>query len=168
MSRLVLRAAIIGLGIVALVVVLEVVTSGHGKPQARTAPGLPGEVLVGPRVGVDSLRGKPVAVTFWASWCQPCEGEAPALERFATSPAGRGRLIGVDWADARAGAQGFVQRFGWTFPNLRDAGGTVGNSYGLAGLPTTFVLDPNGRIVASLTGPQTEASLEAALSAASG
>jgi len=79
---------------------------------------------------------------------------------------GRGRIVGVDWSDARSGAVQFLRRYAWTFPNLRDAEGLVGNSYGLTGLPTTFVIDPDGRIHAALSGPQSEPSLRRALAAA--
>ena len=77
-------------------------------------------------------------------------------------PAGRGRLVGVDWSDALSGARSFIRRYSWTFPNLRDAEGTVGNDYRLTGLPTTFVLDASGRIRAVLRGPQDAGSLSRA------
>jgi hypothetical protein len=67
--------------------------------------------------------------------------------------------VGVDWSDARSGARSFISRYGWTFSNLRDAEGTVGNDYGLTGLPTTFVVDSTGHIRAVLRGPQDVASL---------
>ena len=73
------------------------------------------------------------------------------------------RLIGVDWNDALPGARAFIRHYGWTFPNLRDASGTVGNNFGLSGLPNTFVLDSHGRIKKVLIGPQTVASFEQAL-----
>ena len=110
-----------------------------------------------------SAGGRPALVVFWASWCGPCVSEAPALERFATSSAGRGRIVGVDWSDALSGARSFIGRYAWTFPNLRDGEGLVGNSYHLTGLPTTFVLDAHGRIRVALRGPQSAQSLSAAL-----
>jgi cytochrome c biogenesis protein CcmG, thiol:disulfide interchange protein DsbE len=113
------------------------------------------------------LRGKPAVVNVWASWCGPCRQEAPQLERFAASLRGRARLVGVDWSDGLDGARAFVRLYGWTFPVLRDPQGTVGDRYGLWGLPTTFVLDSGGRIVERLPGPQTEAGLREALRAAS-
>jgi thiol-disulfide isomerase/thioredoxin len=129
----------------------------------RLAPALPGERLAGPPVTLATLRtaaaGRPVLVTFWASWCAPCAREAAALKRFSLSPSGRGRLVGVNWSDARSGARSFIRRYGWTFSNLRDAEGTVGNDYRLPGLPTTFVVDSSGRIRAELRGPQDVASL---------
>jgi cytochrome c biogenesis protein CcmG, thiol:disulfide interchange protein DsbE len=137
----------------------------------RAAPALPREHLAGPPVTLAGLRaaadGRAVLVVFWASWCGPCAREAPALERFSESGAGRGRLVGVDWSDGLTGARSFIRRYSWTFPNVRDSEGTVGNAYHLTGLPTTFVLDARGRIRAVLRGPQDEASLGRALGAAS-
>ncbi len=133
----------------------------------RPAPALPREVLVGPPATLASLlagaRGKPALVVFWASWCTPCGEEAPAIERFAASPAGQGRIVGVDWSDARAGARTFVKRYAWTFPNLRDGEGRAGYAYRLVNLPTTLVISPAGRIRRVLRGPQDEASLTRAL-----
>ncbi len=140
--------------------------SSHTAKSGRTAPPLPSERLAGTAVTMPALlagaHGHAVAVVFWASWCGPCTKEAPALERFSQG-AGRGRIVGVDWSDGLSGARAFVRHFGWTFPNVRDSEGTVGNSYGLTGLPTTFVLDRDGRIRATLRGPQDEASLGRAL-----
>jgi hypothetical protein len=71
--------------------------------------------------------------------------------------------VGVDWSDARSGARSFIRRYRWTFSNVRDAEGTVGNDYRLAGLPTTFVVDSSGRIRGVLRGPQDTASLTRAV-----
>ncbi len=146
--------------------------AGERTPaEGRLAPQLPRERLLGPAsttlasmLAADGHR--PLAVVFWASWCGPCEREAPAVERFSQSPAGRGRIVGVDWSDALAGARTFLARHAWTFPNVRDAEGTVGNEYRMRSLPTTFVIDGAGHIRSVLRGPQSERSLEAALRAA--
>ena len=141
----------------------------HSAVVGRQAPALPREQLAGSAVTLPGLlagaRGGPALVVFWASWCGPCAREAPAIERFSQSSAGRGRIVGVDWSDALSGARSFIRRYSWTFPNLRDAEGTVGNDYHLTGLPTTFVLDGDGRISAELSGPQNERSLGRALAA---
>jgi len=143
--------------------------SNNSTARGRPAPALPREQLVGTSTTLASLlagaAGHPLVVVFWASWCDPCVTEAAALERFSLTAAGRGRIVGVDWSDALSGARTFLRRHRWTFPNVRDGEGTVGNSYGLAGLPTTFVLDGHGRIRAALRGPQTEQTLGAALAA---
>ena len=154
---------------VAVVVALAIfgLASDHSPAAGRRAPGLPHEALAGPPVTLPRLLagagGRPVLVVFWASWCDPCMREAGALERFARSPRGRGRIVGVDWSDSLSGARAFIRRYAWTFPNVRDAEGTVGGAYRLTDLPTTFVLDGHGRIRTALRGPQTVVSLTRAL-----
>ena len=125
-------------------------------------------MLSGPRVDLASLRGKPAMVNFWASWCTPCRQEAPQLERFARSAGRRVSVVGVDWNDDAGSAGAFIAANHLTYPILRDQTGEVGTAYGLSGLPTTFVLDASGRIVATLRGPQSLASLRQALSSAIG
>ncbi len=143
--------------------------SSGSTTEAKRAHELPAEHLSGASVTLPALlhsaHGHPAVVVFWASWCGPCIDEAPALERFSQSPEGKGRIVGVDWSDARSGATAFIHRYGWTFPTLRDGNGTVGNDYEIAVLPTIFVLDSSGRIRRTLRGPQTEASLGQALRA---
>jgi cytochrome c biogenesis protein CcmG, thiol:disulfide interchange protein DsbE len=146
--------------------------SEHGPPGGPKAPELPREPLVGGPVSISSFvagaHGRPSLVLFWASWCGPCIHEARAVERFSQTSQGVGRIVGVDWSDAVSGARAFISQYHWSFPDVRDAEGTVGNSYRLLGLPTTFVLDGSGRIKRALRGPQTEASLRGALAAAEG
>jgi cytochrome c biogenesis protein CcmG/thiol:disulfide interchange protein DsbE len=155
--------------VAAVVVAAYFGLSSTSAVTGRRAPSLPSEHLSGPPATLTSAlaqaHGKPILVVFWASWCEPCQHEAPAFESFARSAAGSGRVIGVDWSDALAGARQFVRRYGWSFPNVRDAEGTVGNAYRLTGLPTTFVVSSSGRITAVLHGPQTTASLAQALGA---
>jgi len=156
---LLVAALVIG----ALAAVELATQGGAGGHAGRAAPGLPSELLTPPRVTVQSLRGRPALINFWASWCGPCDKEAPELARLSPQLHGRATLVGVDWNDALSGARGFIRRNRWSFPNLRDADGSVGNRYGLSGLPNTFVLDRDGRIVQVLRGPQTVASFERAL-----
>jgi thiol-disulfide isomerase/thioredoxin len=160
------------LATVAVLVVLAVFGLAGSSSAARRAPALPAQVLIAPRVTLHSLLGgaggRAVAVVFWASWCEPCEREAPAIERFATSEDGRARVAGVDWSDALGGAREFVQRYHWTFPNVRDGSGRAGNAYRLIDLPTTFVISGDGRIRQVLRGPQDGASLARALAIAEG
>lgn len=161
--------ALAGAAAIAVLAVFGLASSGS-TAKGRAAPALPREQLVGSSTTLASLLagagGRPSLIVFWASWCDSCATEAAAIERFSRSAAGRGRIVGVDWSDALSGATGFIRRHAWTFPNVRDGEGTVGNSYGLAGLPTTFVLDGRGHIHTALRGPQTEQTLGAALAAA--
>jgi cytochrome c biogenesis protein CcmG/thiol:disulfide interchange protein DsbE len=130
---------------------------------AEAAPALPSQVLSGRGVTIASLRGGPAVVNFWASWCTPCRQEAPQLERFVRTSGRRASVVGVDWNDNAKSARAFVEENRLTYPVLRDASGEVGSSYGLSGLPTTFILDPSGQIAATLRGPQTAAGLRRAL-----
>jgi thiol-disulfide isomerase/thioredoxin len=156
---------------VLLALVLVLGLSGKGASHGRLAPALPREPLSGIPVTLATLRaaagGRATLVVFWASWCEACRHEAPAVERFARSPAGRGRLVGVDWSDEAASARRFIAKYRWSFSNLRDGEGTVGFAYGLRYLPTTFVVGADGRVEKTLLGPQTEQTLGHALGGAS-
>jgi peroxiredoxin len=107
-----------------------------------------------------------VAINFWAGWCGPCRDEASAFEHLARSLHGQARLVGVNWNDSLDSARSFISAHHLTFPNLRDADGTVGDSYRITGLPTTFIVDSRGRITDVLQGPQDVSDVERALRAA--
>jgi cytochrome c biogenesis protein CcmG/thiol:disulfide interchange protein DsbE len=168
--RIALVAAIaLGAGAVAAGLLLaapggEVGASG-ATPAAerRPAPELDGKWLVPPPVRLAELRGRPVVINFWASWCVPCREEAPEFARFDREMRGRVQLIGVDFQDAKQDALAFVREFRWRFSNVRDPQGKLASRYGLVGLPTTYVVDRQGRIARSLTGGQTYATLRRAL-----
>jgi cytochrome c biogenesis protein CcmG, thiol:disulfide interchange protein DsbE len=166
-GRRVLAWVLAGLLVAGLLVVG---LSGKGASAGRAAPALPRELLAGSPVTLASLRsvaaGRAALVVFWASWCGPCQHEASAVERFARSPTGRGRVVGVDWSDEAQSARRFIAKNHWSFSNLRDGEGSVGLAYGLRGLPTTFVIGADGRIERTLIGPQTEQTLGHALAAA--
>ncbi len=168
--RKLVRPAVWTFAIAAIAVLLAVGLAGHGTA-SRPAPALPPTALVGSPVTLKQLLGgsahHAALVVFWASWCEPCQQEAPADERFARSAAGRGRIVGVDYAESEAGPpRAFVRRYRWTFPTLRDTDGQAGEAYRLGHLPTTYAIDPGGRIVRVLVGPQTVRSLMNALAAA--
>ena len=131
--------------------------------ERRLAPELDGEWLVPPPVRLAELRGQPVVINFWASWCVPCRKEAPELARFDRRLRHRAQLIGVDFQDTKQDALAFVREFGWRFPNVRDPQGTLASSYRLAGLPTTYVLDREGRIARTMAGEQTYEKLRQAV-----
>jgi cytochrome c biogenesis protein CcmG, thiol:disulfide interchange protein DsbE len=166
-GRLVLTWVLAGL---LLVVFLVVGLSGKGD-SGRVAPALPKELLAGPPVTLATLRtasaGRPALVVFWASWCEPCQHEAPAVERFARSQVGRGRVVGVNWSDELQSARRFIAKYRWSFSNLRDGEGAVGFAYGLTNLPTTFVIGADGHVKQTLHGPQTEQTLGRALASTS-
>ena len=149
--------------VVAAIVVAELASGGGSTDTGRAAPSLPAKALRPPAVDLAALRGKPALVDFFASWCEPCGEEAPTLRKLSASLAGKATVVAVDWDDAGGAARAFVRKHGWDFPVLADTSGAAGEAYGLVGLPTSFVLDPRGRIVATFRGPQSEAKLRRAL-----
>jgi cytochrome c biogenesis protein CcmG, thiol:disulfide interchange protein DsbE len=152
--------------VVAAVGVVEIASGGGSDDTARAAPPLPAKALRPPAVDLASLRGKPALIDFFASWCEPCGQEAPTLRKLSASLGGRATVVAVDWDDEGGAARAFVREHGWDFPVLADTSGAAGEKYGLIGLPTSFVLDPQGRIVEIFRGPQPEAKLREALLAA--
>jgi cytochrome c biogenesis protein CcmG/thiol:disulfide interchange protein DsbE len=151
---------------VAGLVIAELATSGSGGEPSE-APPLPTQVLNGPSVDLASLRGAPALVNFWASWCAPCKEEAPTLDRFSKSLGHRAEVVGVDLNDTTSNASAFIRDHDLSYPILRDGSGSVATRYRVSGLPTTFVLDPQGQIVRTLRGPQTAGSLRDALQSVS-
>lgn len=148
-------------------VVVAVAIGGNGSGVTRhAAPPLPTAVLRPPRATLATLRGHPAAVNFWASWCAPCNREAPGLEHLSRTFAGRAQIVGVDYNDGAKPARGFLRRHGWTFPILADPNGTTGERYHLIGLPETFIIDSRGRVAQVLRGEQDEATVRRALLAA--
>ena len=108
------------------------------------------------KLTLSSLRGKTVVLNFWASWCDPCKREAPALEKLWQDYRGKDVVVlGVDSNDAAGDARRFVTAHRITYPVVSDPNGLVAaNRYGIAGLPVTYVIDPRGHVVgARVLGP---------------
>jgi cytochrome c biogenesis protein CcmG/thiol:disulfide interchange protein DsbE len=109
-------------------------------------------------------RGRVVVLNFWASWCPPCVDELPLLERTQRRIERRGAtVLGVNYQDLPEDATVFVDRFGLSFPNLRDRDGEYAEKYAILGFPETFVIDRQGRIAAARRGPVTAGWLQSAL-----
>ena len=99
-------------------------------------------------------RGRWVLVNFWASWCDPCRTEAPALEEFQGRHGGPGfTVLGIDQRDLTDDALEFVEEFELSYPQLRDGEGDRADPFGMTGLPESFLVDPEGRIALIRRGP---------------
>jgi cytochrome c biogenesis protein CcmG/thiol:disulfide interchange protein DsbE len=109
---------------------------------------------VGAEVSLDDLRGRTVVLNFWASWCEPCEREAPILNEVARRYRGSDDVIvlGLDVQDLSQEALVFAREFRIAYPSLREAGDDAYRDYEITGLPETFVIDPDGRIALKVIG----------------
>jgi len=95
-----------------------------------------------------SFHGKVVLLNFWASWCEPCQHEAGLLERAEHELSGhRATVLGVTYEDASTDSRGFVAKYGITYPNLRDASGSLASAFGTRQVPESFIINRSGRIV---------------------
>ena len=120
----------------------------------------------GERIQLSALRGQPVVLNFWATWCPPCRAEMPALEALWRSNNSAGLLVlGVDQGESAATVERFARdTVGTTFPLLLDTRREVGAEYGVRALPTTVFIDAEGRIHdIKVGGPLNLASLSGAV-----
>ena len=102
----------------------------------------------GGKLDLASLRGKPVVINFWASWCVPCKGEAAMLEQAWNQYKAQGVVfVGVDYHDVTGDARTFMSHHGITYPIVQDGSGSIGDRYGLTGVPETYFVDRQGRLV---------------------
>jgi DsbE subfamily thiol:disulfide oxidoreductase len=152
--------------VVAIGLWLLVWNEGSGDPSVhRTTVGMPARV---DRPAPDFTRqllsdhgsfrmgshpGVVTVVNFWASWCTPCRSETPELDDLWKSYRGQGvRFVGVDYQDHRDAAVKFVRSLHLMYPIVSDSDGKVGDAFGIVGLPTTFIVDPGGRIRYVISG----------------
>ena len=143
------------------------VTSGRiPSPRAGfLAPDFSVETLEGDVLTLSDLRGRPVILNFWATWCPPCRAEMPALERVHRELGAEGlQIVAVNATsqDTRAAAADFAAAYGLSFEIGLDSNGEVQRSYLVRALPTTFFIDRQGEIrEVVLGGPLAEAYLRA-------
>lgn len=127
------------------------------------APEFDLETIDGQSVRLSDLRGNPVLINLWASWCPPCRAEMPAMERVYQEYRHRGFTIlavNVTNQDSIAAAAAFTQAYGLTYPILLDVEGAVSRQYQLRSLPTSFFVDSQGIIrEVIIGGPMSEALL---------
>ena len=149
----------VGLGII--VPLLAVLVANLGRdPHAVASPlvGRPAPAFKlaplggGAEVTLEALRGRPAVINFWATWCGPCLQEHPLLVATARSRPDV-QFLGVVFDDEPSKVQEFLRQHGTAYPQFVDPGGHAAIAYGLAGVPETFFLDPQGTVVAKTALP---------------
>jgi cytochrome c biogenesis protein CcmG, thiol:disulfide interchange protein DsbE len=107
----------------------------------------------GPSVSLESLRGRPAVLNFWATWCVPCFQEHAALTSAARTMGHDVQFLGIVYQDEEEGIQAYLRRQGQAYPSLMDSDGKVAIAYGVFGVPETYFIDGNGRITDKYVGP---------------
>ena len=124
-----------------------------------------GKAAADGKVSLSELRGTPLVLNFWASWCDPCRAEAKVLEKAYQGQDGV-LFVGLDTQDAREDARDFISQFGLTFPHVRDPGNDTQRAWGVTGLPETYFIAGGGRVVGHVIGTVDEAQLADGIAAA--
>jgi cytochrome c biogenesis protein CcmG, thiol:disulfide interchange protein DsbE len=141
-------------------------SSASPAMNATVAPGLPTTVDELPVTDVprfhsllQTLRGTPVVVNAWASWCAPCQAEAPLL-RAAAKARPDVQFLGIDILDSREGAETFIADQAIPYPSVFDPPGAIRTDLGGIGQPVTFFYDARGRQVAVVDGELSRSALD--------
>lgn len=168
--RLILAAWLVA-GVAAIVALLTVSVARPSTPVDTPIVGRPAaafdlQTLDGRRVSLAALRGSPVVLNFWASWCAPCREEAPLLTAADDTYRSQGlRILGVVYQDSTDNARAFMARYGQAYPGLLDPDGRTAIDYGVFGIPETFFIDRSGVVRSRQVGVLTEAELRSQIEA---
>jgi DsbE subfamily thiol:disulfide oxidoreductase len=141
--------------------------AGNQNPRiGKPAPEFQLNTLDGQPVSLSDLKGKPVLINFWASWCRPCCEEMPYLQQIYDEWQERGlMLLAINIGDNLSQVAEFMQSQGLSLPVLLDTEGKVAEQYGIRGIPTSFFIDKDGIIKEMRVGAfQSKAEIESSLS----
>lgn len=163
MKRIVIAVVIAAVAVIGLVAYSQARDDGG---DGSDTPPLTGTTLDGQAFDLAGTKGQPTVINFFASWCPPCNEEAPDLVAFSEAHP-EIAVVGVAVNDEQSKTEEFVAKYGVTYPVVFDAEGGSGADWGVTGIPTTFFLDADGAVTDTIVGAATrdqfEASLETAL-----
>ncbi len=159
----ILICALVGVGVFALLTRLSDSAGGDSAMVDSAAPDFSLPSLNGHELSLGQLRGKPVLINFWATWCGPCVAEMPLLDATAQQYLGDLVVLGVNQGESAAKVNNFVQLRGFSYPFLIDAAQNVGDLYKVSAYPTSVFIDADGVIRSIYVGEISPAELEANL-----
>ena len=133
----------------------------------RPAPAIQLQALDGSAASLSAVHGRPVIVNFWATWCEPCKQEMPALQAEAASHPDL-VVLGIDNVESAVKVKPFVDQLGIRFPILLDEDGTAMERYQVTGLPTSFFIDRTGTLRSLYRGALTADTLRTSVAAIGG
>jgi DsbE subfamily thiol:disulfide oxidoreductase len=125
--------------------------------EMKDRPAAPNFTLVDPagkKVSLQDFRGKVVFLNFWASWCGPCRGEMPGMDKLYREFKGKGfEIFAVNVKDKREDALKFLKELKISYPVALDPDGEIGLLYGAWAMPSTYLIDRKGVVLARMWGP---------------
>lgn len=126
-----------------------------GPLERKPAPEITVTPLTGNSIRLSELKGKVVLLNFWATWCPPCREEIPAMMKLNAAMAGKPfQMLAVSVDEGgRPVIEAFFRTSGYMLPAYTDPSGKASASYGITGVPETFIIDKNGIVVKKVIGP---------------
>ncbi len=147
-NNIIFFAAIIVLFAVLLLLGWTMIQKGAPPLASGNAPEFELTTFEGKTIRLSELRGKPVIVNFWASWCLPCREEAPLLQAAWDKYRDQGLvLLGVDYVDTETEAKKYLAEFKITYPNGPDVGTRISKAYRITGVPETYFITRDGKVL---------------------
>ncbi len=119
--------------------------------QEKLSPGMAApdfelENLEGKSVKLSELKGKPVFLDFWATWCGPCRRALPHTQEFAKKYKDKAHILAINVRESKEKVQQFMEQNNYTFPVLLDTEGEVARAYQVSGIPQFVIIDAEGKI----------------------